>query len=72
MVLNMVYIGGKCRQYRKRVLKTDLREVANSVGYSRENVSAFESGRNANSLILLWYLSKGMTFEQLTGGEPVE
>lgn len=71
-MLDMVYIGGKCRLYRKRVLKTELREVANALGYSRENISAFESGRNANCLILLWYMSKGMTFEQVIGGEPIE
>ena len=71
-MITMEYIGARCRRFRKSVLKTELQEVANITGYSRENVSAFESGRNDNSLILLWYLSKGMTFEQLTGGEPVE
>ena len=71
-VVDMAFIGARCRRFRRNVLKIELRDVANTVGYSRENISAFESGRNDNSLILLWYLSQGLTYEQLTGGAPIE
>ena len=70
--MTLEYVGSRCRRYRKRVLKTDLREVADTLGYSRENVSAFENGRNDNCMVLLWYLSKGMTYSQVIGGEPIE
>lgn len=71
-MVDMSIIGARCRRFRRKVLKIELQDVANTIGYSRENISAFESGRNDNSLILLWYLSKGMTYNQLIGGEPIE
>lgn len=71
-MINMEILGARCRRFRKKVLRVELQDVANTIGYSRENICAFESGRNDNSLILLWYLSKGMTYEQLIGGEPIE
>lgn len=71
-MIDMSVIGARCRRFRRDVLKIELKDVAKTVGYSRENISAFESGRNDNSLILLWYLSKGMTYDQLTGGAPIE
>lgn len=71
-MVDMSFIGARCRRYRRNVLKIELQDVANTLGYSRENISAFESGRNDNSLILLWYLSQGLTYEQLTGGAPIE
>lgn len=69
---NMITIGNRCRQYRKNVLKVTLSDVAESTGYSKENISAFECGRNANSLILLWYISKGISVDQLMGVCPIE
>lgn len=72
IMVDMSFIGARCRRYRRNVLKVELQDVASTLGYSRENISAFESGRNDNSLILLWYLSQGLTYEQLTGGAPIE
>ena len=44
------------------------RDVAEDTGYTVENISAFECGRNDNSRILLWYISHGMTIEEIKGG----
>ena len=35
-------------------------QVAQEVGCSRENVSAFETGRNDSAIIFLWYIKKGL------------
>lgn len=69
---NLCTVGAKCREYRRRVLKVSLFYVSRTLGYSRENVSAFENGRNDNCLILLWYLSQGLTVDQIIGGVPIE
>lgn len=42
-------------------------QVALETGYSIENISAFECGRNDNLRILLWYFSHGMTYDYLMG-----
>lgn len=55
-----------------KVLKTTLDEVSKELGYSKENVSAFEHGRNDNSVILLWYLSHGLTLGQIMGDDVIE
>lgn len=65
-------IGSICRRYRKIVLQKNLRDVAIEMGYSVENISAFENGRNDNCLILLWYMKNGLTLKQLCGGGIIE
>lgn len=52
-------IGEMCKQFRREhgYLQKD---VAIDTGYSFENVSAFENGRNDNGRIFLWYLLKGL------------
>ena len=69
--MNMLTIGHKCALYRKKILKCTQMEVAKEIGYTVSNVSAFETGRNDSSIILLWYMSHGLTLEQLIGGEPI-
>lgn len=69
--MNMLTLGHKCALYRKKILKCTQIEVAKDTGFTVSNVSAFETGRNDSSLILLWYLSHGLTLEQLIGGEPI-
>lgn len=59
-------IGNRCKQYRNK-LGLYQSHVANDTGYSTENISAFETGRNDNSRILLWYLEHGMTIDYLRG-----
>ena len=46
-------------------------DVAKETGFTVSNISAFETGRNDSSLILLWYLLHGLSLEKLTGGEPI-
>ena len=71
MALNMLVVGRRCGLYRKLVLKCRQVDVANETGFTVSNVSAFETGRNDSSLILLWYLSHGLTLGQLLGGAPI-
>lgn len=67
VVMNLKEIGRNCKKYRKScgLLQVD---VAQDTGYSTENISAFETGRNDNMRLLLWYFSKGMTYQDLIGG----
>lgn len=69
--MNMLMLGHKCAVYRKKILKCTQMDVAKETGFTVSNVSAFETGRNDSSLILIWYLMHGLTLEQLTGGEPI-
>lgn len=69
--MNMLMLGHKCALYRKKILKCTQMDVAKETGFTVSNVSAFETGRNDSSLILLWYLTHGLTLDQLTGGEPI-
>lgn len=71
-MLSMVVVGHRCRLYRKRILKTELKTIALDLGYSVENISAFEHGRNDNSIILLWYLIHGMSLDMLMGVVVIE
>ena len=59
-------VGQKCKNFRieKGYYQTD---VARDLGYSLENISSFENGRNDNAIILLWYIKHGMTLEMLEG-----
>lgn len=59
-------IGNKCRCFRREQGITQ-NKVAEDTGYSCENISSFENGRNDNSRILLWYMLHGMTIEYLLG-----
>ena len=57
--MNNKELGAICRAYRESLglLQSD---VAKDVNYSKENVSAFENGRNNNARILQWYLEHGL------------
>ena len=70
--MNMLSIGHRCGYYRRKILKCRQIDVANETGFSVGNVSAFETGRNDSSLLLLWYMRHGLTLEQVLGGEPIE
>lgn len=54
------HIGEQCKKYRRHVLKLNQIDVARETGYSKSNVSAFETGRNNNAKILLWYIDRGL------------
>lgn len=60
-------IGNNCRDYRVKI-GYRLIDVAQETNYSLENIHSFESGRNDNYRILLWYLLKGMTIHDLLKG----
>lgn len=61
-MLTLKQIGPKCKQYRESIgyKQTD---VALDLGYSVNNISSFENGRNDNAQILLWYFAHGMLYE---------
>ena len=64
--MTLKQVGLMCKTYR-RAIGFLQRDVAADTGYSVENISAFERGRNDNLEILLWYFGKGMTYQHLKG-----
>lgn len=58
-ISNTKEIGQRCKKFRER-LGYYQSDVANQTGYSKENVSAFENGRNDNVRIFLWYVEMGL------------
>lgn len=67
MNITLRELGKRCKQYRTEhgYLQT---HVAHDTGYSVENISSFETGRNDNSRILLWYFEHGMNAEYIFDG----
>ena len=67
MIISLHEMGQRCKQFRveHNFYQTD---VAFDTGYSSENISAFENGRNDNARILLWYFAHGMTADHLIEG----
>lgn len=63
-MLSLREIGQRCKEYRIEQGYLQ-RDVARDTGYSSENVSSFETGRNDNSRILLWYFTHGMHIDNL-------
>lgn len=64
MVIELRTMGARCKAYRLEHGYKQL-DVSCGTGYSIENISAFECGRNDNARILLWYLTHGMTVQYL-------
>lgn len=64
MITNLKELGRRCKQYRIEHGYFQV-DVAADTGYSSENISAFETGRNDNATILLWYFAHGMEYEYL-------
>ena len=64
MNISLREMGRRCKQFRveRGFFQTD---VAAETGYSVENISSFETGRNDNARILLWYFYHGMKAEYL-------
>lgn len=67
MALTLREMGRRCKQFRidRGYYQT---HVAADTGYSVENISSFETGRNDNARILLWYFERGMKPEYLFEG----
>lgn len=57
-------LGNRCKQFRIS-MGVYQRDVAKDTGYSLENVSAFEAGRNDNARIFLWYIQHGLNVDDL-------
>jgi transcriptional regulator with XRE-family HTH domain len=64
MNISLRDIGRRCKEFRveRGYFQTD---VAKDTGYSVENISSFETGRNDNARILLWYFAHGMNVDYL-------
>lgn len=58
-MITLEQIGAFCRVTREKLGYLQ-RDVAQEVGCSKENISAFETGRNNNALILFWYVEHGL------------
>lgn len=68
--MTLKQVGLRCKTYRRAIGFRQI-DVAADTGYSVENISAFERGRNDNLEILLWYFDKGMTYQHLKGDNNV-
>lgn len=64
MIISLREMGRRCKEFRVKhgFYQT---HVAADTGYSVENISSFETGRNDNARILLWYFDHGMKYEHL-------
>lgn len=58
-VSTQVEIGKACARFRVEVLRMSRKSVARQIGYSPSTIADFESGRNDNYNILIWYLING-------------
>lgn len=56
-------IGRCCQEFRVYHLGKTQQDVATDCGYTRENISRFEHGRNDNNIIFLWYVKHGLLNE---------
>ena len=65
--INLRVLGQNCKKFRMYhgFYQTD---VSNDTGYSKENISSFETGRNDNLRILIWYLEHGIKISELLEG----
>ena len=61
--MDMKRIGAACRTLRES-LKLKQSDVGQMIGCSKENISAFENGRNNNATILAWYITHGLDIAQ--------
>ena len=64
----MFWVGLNCQEYRRKNTSYTQVDVAKELGYSVENISAFENSRNDNLRILMWYILHGMEIEDLVRG----
>lgn len=60
----LIEVAKACKVFRMEQGYTQS-EVAEEIGYSVGNVSAFEQGRNDSISIFMWYLDRGFTIKFL-------
>lgn len=70
MIITLRELGRKCKKFRIEHGYFQV-DVATDTGYSVENISSFETGRNDNARILLWYFVHGMNTEHLIDGGAI-
>ena len=58
------YVGLACKKLRQE-LSTTQSDVAFDLGTTRENIAKFESGKNRNYMILVWYIIMGLDFDKV-------
>lgn len=63
-MVRLEIIGTTCKNFR-RGLGYNQKQVASDTGYSVENISLFERGKNDNLKILLWYIKKGLPLNEV-------
>lgn len=68
----MFWVGLNCQEFRRKKTLCSQVDVAKDLGYSVENISAFENGRNNNMRILIWYILHGMQMDDLVRGLTYE
>lgn len=66
-MFDLKIIGNTCKRYRLS-LGYYQKHIAQDLGYSVENISSFEAGRNDNSKILLWYMLHGLKVSDIMEG----
>ena len=57
-------IGTACKQRRKKLGLTQY-AVAVETGYSIKTISAFETGRTNNAILLVWYMNHGLDINEI-------
>lgn len=68
-MIDLKIVGRNCRDFRIAHGYHQF-DVAAETGYSKENISSFEHGRNDNYRIMLWYIIHGLPVSDLLrGGE---
>lgn len=61
--MDNITLGSICRYHRKK-LGLRQSDVSAAVGCSKENISAFETGRNNSARILMWYIEHGLNISE--------
>ena len=57
--MTMDLLGGLCGDFRRNELHITQRAIAEILGTTQSNISAFERGLNDSALILQWYYEHG-------------
>lgn len=63
-MVNLIKLGQICKKHREQMGLYQY-NVADDIGYSKENISSFECGRNDSAIIFLWYLVNGLDLDSV-------
>lgn len=62
--MTLIEIGSTCKAFREKLNITQL-QVAAELNCSKENISAFETGRNNSATIFAWYVEHGLFLDRI-------